>query len=73
MRRRIAIAALLLLMLGHPTSAMAGQERVKDQPRGLATLPDRFVPDPVDERAGQDKLIRGLMAEDHEVGGLARF
>ena len=73
MRRRIAYAALLLLMLGQPMSAMAGREVAEDVRHGLPPSGSRFVPDPVHERARQDELVRCPVAKDDEARGLARF
>ncbi len=73
MRRRIAFAALLLLMLGHPMNAMADQEVAEDVLPGLPPSGDRFVPDPFHGRARQDELVRCPVAKDDEARGLPRF
>ena len=73
MRRRIAFAALLLLMLGQPMNAMAGQE-VSAGPRvGVPPSGSRFVPDPVHAGARQDELVRRPVAKNDEARRLARF
>jgi len=73
MRRRIAYAALLLLMLGQPMNAMAGQEVSADLRHGFPPSESRFVPDPVHAGARQDELVRCPVAKNDEVRGLARF
>jgi len=73
MRRRIAFAALLLLMLGQPMNAMADQEVAEDVRHGLPPSGSRFVPNPVHDRARQDELVRCPVAKDDEARGLARF
>ena len=73
MRRRIAFAALLLLMLGQPMNAMAGPNVSDDVPHGLPPSPDRLVPDSVHERTRQDELFRCPMAKYDQARGLARF
>ena len=73
MRRRIAFALLLLLMLGQPMNAMADQEVAEDVRHGLPPSGSRFVPNPVHERGRQDELVRCPVAKDDEARGLARF
>ena len=73
MRRRIAFAALLLLMLGQPMNAMADQEVAEEVRHGLPPSGSRFVPNPVHDRARQDELVRCPVAKDDEARGLARF
>jgi hypothetical protein len=71
MRRRIAFAGMLLLMLGQPMNATAGQEVPDDIPQRLPSSGARFVPGSVHARAVQDEPGRRAVAEDHEAGRLA--
>ncbi len=73
MRRRIAFAALLLLMIGHPMNAMAAQKVSEDVLHGLPSSGGRFVPDSVHAGARQDELVRCPVAKDDEIRGLPRF
>jgi len=73
MRRRIAFAALLLLMLGQPMNAMAGQGISEDVLHGPLRSGSRIVPDPVHAGARQDELVRCPVAKNNEARRLARF
>ncbi len=73
MRRRIAFAALLLLMLGQPMNAMAGQAVSARPKAGFPPSGSRFVPEPVHAGARQNELVWCPVAEDDEVRRLARF
>jgi hypothetical protein len=73
MRRRVAYAALLLLMLGQPMNAMAGQQIWQVALHGIPPSGDRFVPDTANHSTRQNELVRCPVAKDDETRGLARF
>ncbi len=73
MRRCIAFAALLLLMLGQPMNAMASQEVSEDVWQDPPPSGNRFVPDPVHGGPRQNELVRRPVAKNDQARGLARF
>ena len=73
MRRRVAYAALLVLMLGQPMNAMACQQVSDDGLLGLLTLHGRFVPIPSHQGARENELVRCSVAKHYNIGGLALF
>ena len=67
MRRRIAFAALLLLMLGQPMNSMASQHVSNEALAGSASSSKRFVPESIHQCPAQDELAMCLLAKDDQA------